>query len=150
MEQTLSALGGILLKALPTFFLVIFLYVYLRLVFFRPLGDVLEARRKATEGARQQADETFRRAAERAEEYEAALQAARTEIYRAQEAERQKALVAHAARIKEARTRAGQQVRQARQQIAADLHAAKNSLAAESDALAEQIIHIVLAKGVSA
>ncbi len=150
MEQTLSALGGILLKALPTFFLVIVLYVYLRLIFFRPLGNVLEARRKVTEGARQQAEETFRRAEQRAAEYEAALEAARTEIYREQEIERQKTLAAHAARIKDARARADQQVRQARQQIATDLDTAKNSLAAESDALAEQIIHIVLTKGVSA
>lgn len=150
MEQTLSALGGILLKALPTFLLVIFLYVYLRLVFFRPLGSVLAARRKATEGARQQAEESFRRAEQRAAEYETALQAARTEIYREQEVERQRALAAHAARVKEARARADQQLRQAREQIAADLDSAKNSLSAESDGLAEQIIQIVLSKGVAA
>lgn len=150
MEQTLSALGDILLKALPTLFLVVFLYFYLQRVFFRPLGAVLEARRKATEGARQQAQETFRRAEQRAAEYEAALQAARAEIHREQESERQKALQAHAARVKEARARAGLQLRQAHEQIAAEVAVAKNSLAAQSDAVAERIIHIVLAKGASA
>ena len=35
MDQTLSALGGILLKALPTFFLMLLLFGYLQKLFFR-------------------------------------------------------------------------------------------------------------------
>ncbi len=150
MEQTLSALGDILLKALPTFFLVVFLYIYLRRVFFGPLGEVLQARRDATEGARRRAEETFRRAEQKTAEYEAALQAARGEIYREQDAERQNALDRHAARVKEARAQAQVQLHQARERIAGDVDAAKKSLASQSDALSEQIIHIVLGRGASA
>ncbi|MBI3695628.1 MAG: ATP synthase F0 subunit B [Acidobacteria bacterium] len=150
MDQTLSALGDILLKALPTFFLVVFLYVYLRKVFFHPLGTVLEARREATEGARQRAEEAFQKAEQKAAEYEAALQAARAELYREQEAEWRKALDSRAARVQQARVQAGEQLRQAREAIAADVDAAKKSLASQSDALADQIIHIVLEKGASA
>lgn len=150
MDQTLSALGDILLKALPTFFLVLFLYFYLRKMFFGPMGSVLAARRDATEGARRSAEETFRKAEQKAAEYEAALQNARTEIYREQESERKRAAEAHAARVKEVRAQANAQLRQARERLAADVEDAKKSLAGESDVLAERIIHIVLEKGASA
>ena len=145
MDQTLSALGDILLKALPTFSLVIFLYVYLRKMFFQPLGKVLEARREATEGARKRAEEMFHKAEQKAAEYEAALQAARAEIYREHEAERQKSLEAHAARVREARSQADAQLREARGRIAQDVAAAKQTLAAQADVLADQIIRVVLA-----
>lgn len=150
MDKTLSALGDILLKALPTFFLVIFLYFYLRKIFFQPLGRILDARREATEGARRRAEEMFQKAEQKAAEYETALHAARREIYREQEAERQKALDSYAARVREARGQAENQLRQAREQIARDVTAAKGSLDAQSDALAEQIVRVVLGKGASA
>lgn len=149
MGETLRALGDILLKALPTFFLVVVLYIYLRLVFFRPLASVLQTRRDRTAGARQRAEEALQRAEQKAAEYEAALQAARAEIYREEEAERQKALEAHAARVKDARAQAEVRLRQARERIGADVDNAKQSLAGQSDALAEQIIQIVLGKGVA-
>ena len=147
MEQTLAALGDILLKALPTFFLVILLYAYLRKVFFGPLGAVLAARREKTDGARRRAEEAFQKAEQKAAEYEAALQSARAEIYREQETERQKALESHAERVKQARAQADLQLRQARERLQADVLAAKNSLGDQSDALANQIIHIVLGRG---
>ena len=55
MESTLNALGGILLRALPTFFLVLLLHLYLKRVFFAPLNQILKQRYDATEGARQAA-----------------------------------------------------------------------------------------------
>ena len=150
MDKTLSALGDILLQALPTFFLVVFLYIYLRRMFFRPLGAVLDERRERTEGARRRAEETFQQAERKAAEYEAALQAARAEIYREQEAARTKTVEAHAARVKQARAEANAQLRAARERIALDVEAAQKSLQGQSDALADRIIRIVLEKGVSA
>ena len=41
MDATLLALGGILLKAVPTFLLVILLNFYLKAMFFKPLEKVL-------------------------------------------------------------------------------------------------------------
>ena len=52
MEATLHALSGILLRAIPTFLIVVFLHFYLKYMFFKPLGKVLQARYEATEGAR--------------------------------------------------------------------------------------------------
>src|SRR5580704_1601836 len=85
MGDTLRALGQILLKAVPTFLLVVFLHFYLKKMFFQPLERVLRQRFEATEGARKLADQALERAASRTAEYEAALRAARSEIYQAQE-----------------------------------------------------------------
>ena len=63
MEETLRALGEILLKAVPTFVLVFLLYLYLSRMFFRPLEAVLQKRYAATEGARKLADESLAKAA---------------------------------------------------------------------------------------
>jgi F-type H+-transporting ATPase subunit b len=150
MDQTLKALGDILLQALPTFFLVIALYVYLNRVFFRPLGEVLEARREAIEGVRTRAEAMLRRAEQKTAEYEAALQAARSEIYREQETERRKNQELLAERLKQARDRAHAQLAEARATIARDVEQAKTSIAGESESLAEQIIHLVLERGVAA
>ncbi len=62
MEATLHALGQILIQALPTFFLVLLLFAYLRSMFFRPLEQVLAQRNEATEGARKKAAEALDRA----------------------------------------------------------------------------------------
>src|SRR5438270_11159738 len=85
MEETLHALGGILLKAIPTFILVILLNFFLKYSFFRPLERILKSRYDATEGARKQAEETIARAEAKAAEYDAALRSARAEIYQEQE-----------------------------------------------------------------
>src|SRR5579884_809331 len=130
MDQTLKALGDILLQALPTFFLVIALYVYLSRVFFRPLGKVLEARREAIEGVRSRAEATLRQAE--------------------QKIERRKNQELLAERLKQARDRAHAQLAEARERIAHDVEQAKTSIAAESESLAEQIIHLVLERGVAA
>ena len=146
----LNQVGNILLLGLPTFFLVVLLYVYLRKVFFGPMEKVLHERSDLTEGARRRAEEALRTAEQKTAEYESALQAARVEIFREQEAERKKTADAHAARLKDARAQAAEQMRQARERISADVEAAKKSLASESDALADRIIHIVLERGASA
>src|SRR5438270_7171941 len=85
MEETLRQLGGILLRAVPTFILVVLLHLYLKFIFFKPLERVLRQRYEATEGARKLAEESIARAARKADEYEAALRAARAETYKEME-----------------------------------------------------------------
>jgi F-type H+-transporting ATPase subunit b len=79
MEATLHALGQILLQALPTFFLVLLLYVYLRAVFFKPMARVLAERSDAIEGSQRRAQESLERAAAKAAAYEESIRAARNE-----------------------------------------------------------------------
>ena len=78
MDAMLQALGGILLKAVPTFLLVVLLHFYLKGVFFKPLRKVLRQRYEATEGARKLAAESLERAAAKTAEYATAMRAAPT------------------------------------------------------------------------
>ena len=73
----MHALSGILLRAIPTFLLVVFLHFYLKYMFFKPLDKVLHARYEATEGARLRAAESLEKAAAKTAEYEAAMRTAR-------------------------------------------------------------------------
>ena len=85
MQETLQALGGILLKAIPTIILLIVLHFYLKAVLFGPLDRVLKERRKLTEGARELAEASLAAATRKADEYEAKLREARAAVYKQQE-----------------------------------------------------------------
>jgi F-type H+-transporting ATPase subunit b len=146
MDATLRALGEILLKAVPTFFLVLLLYAYLTRVFFRPLEKVLEKRYEANEGARKLAEESQARATAKMAEYEAAMRAARGEVYqelgklRAQlQAERNAALEA-------ARKQAETQLAAAKTGLEREVAVLKQDLAAQSDLLATQITESILGR----
>ena len=85
MDAMFHALGGILLRAVPTFVLILLLHMYLKSVFFKPLGQVLKARYEATEGARKLAEQSLADAAEKTAKYEKALLEAKGQLYLAQE-----------------------------------------------------------------
>src|ERR1700693_2390103 len=85
MDVILHQLSALVLKALPTFVLVLLLFAYLKQVFFKPMKKVLHERYEVTEGARKGAEESLRRAAARTAEFEAAMRAARSEVYKEQE-----------------------------------------------------------------
>ncbi len=144
MDAILRQLGELLLKAVPTFLLVVFLNFYLKAIFFRPLEKVLQRRYEATEGARKIAEETLRRANEKTAEYEAAIRAARSEVYQEQEKVHKELQEAESAQLLEARKRAEIAVNNARQLIAGDVEAAKASLASQNDSLANQITEAIL------
>ena len=144
MDATLRALGEILLKAVPTFFLVLLLYAYLTRMFFRPLERVLQRRYEANEGARKLAEESQARATAKMAEYEAAMRAERGEVYqelgklRAQlQAERNAALEA-------ARKQAETQITVAKAGLESEVASLKQDLAAQSDLLAAQITESIL------
>jgi len=144
MESTLRALGGILLRAVPTFLLVVVLHFYLKFVFFKPLGKVLRTRYEATEGARKLAEQSLQRAAEKTAQYEAAIRAAKAEIYQSQEQLHKQLQQREAAEVLTARQRADAAIQEAKGGLAADVAAAKATLAADSDALADQIVESIL------
>jgi F-type H+-transporting ATPase subunit b len=144
MEETLHALGGLLLKALPTFLLVVVIHFYLKRVFYKPLDKVLQARGEATEGARKLADGGRTRAAQLSAEYEAAMGSARSELYREQDEMRRRRGQEQATAITEARSRAQMMVKEARAQLAVDVAEAKKTLAGETDRLAGEIADSIL------
>jgi F-type H+-transporting ATPase subunit b len=146
MEQTLAAVGALLLKAIPTFLLVLLLYVYLKVVFFAPLGKLLDQRLQATEGARKAATAALALASDKSAAYESGIRNARSEIYKEQEEYRRMARQEQAARVAEARGRADQAVKDAKGKIAAEVAVSRQGLAQESDALAERIAGAVLGR----
>ena len=135
----LTDVGAILLRAIPTFILVIFLFFYLRSMFFGPLEKVLAQRRAATDGARQQAKHSLEAAEAKVAQYEAQLRAARTEVFTKVDAERKQWSDQQAAQVAVAREKALALVREARVQIAKDAADARASLATQAEALAAQI-----------
>jgi len=133
-----------MLKALPTFLLVVALNFYLKYVFFKPLEKVLQRRYDATEGARKLAAEALDRAAAKTAQFEAALRAARSEVYQAQEQAHRQLADRHATDLLAARQHADELVREAQRQLSSDVEALKRELAAGSDALANQIADSIL------
>lgn len=146
MEQTFQALGGLLVKAIPTVCLVILLYFYLKAMLFGPLDRVLKQRDDLTEGARRAAGQSLAAAERKQQEYEAKLREARAEVYRAQEETRRGWLEDQAAQIAEARRRSEVSVRAAKEQIALESAAARQNLDATSVQLADEIATAILAR----
>src|SRR5438046_9444866 len=128
MQETLNALSGILLKAIPTIILLIVLHFYLKAVLFKPLDRVMQKRRELTEGARKTAEDSLAAATRKAEEYEAKLREARAAVYKQQEEIRKRWLDEQAQQVAEARVRSESTVKSAREAIAQDVAAARKSL----------------------
>jgi F-type H+-transporting ATPase subunit b len=146
MESVLAQLGGLLLRALPTFLLVLALHFYLKLVFFKPLQRVLDARYQATEGARKKAEASLEKAAAKASEYEQAMRAARAEVYAAQERLHRELEEQRKNDVAAARERAEQLVAEAKAALAGDVEEARRTLARETEELAERIAQSILGR----
>ena len=144
MESTLNALGGILLRALPTFFLVLLLHFYLKRVFFSPLEKIRKQRYDATEGAKKAAEASLAKAEAKAAEYEAAIRAARNEVYQEQEKVRMQWMFEQAAKTASARANADALIRSAQAALADQVDEARQSLRAQSESLADEIANSVL------
>lgn len=144
MDETLHQLAGILLRAIPTFILVVLLHFYLKFMFFQPLGKILKKRYEATGGARKEAEASLARASEKAAEYEAALRAARAETYKELEQMRRKLQEERAARVQQSRAQAEAAIAQAKAELQAEAGRLRAGLEAESGALADRIADKIL------
>lgn len=144
MEKTLQDLADLVLTALPTTALVVILWIYLKVVLLGPLQKTVAERDAATKGAVQQAQDALSQAERKATEYEAALRAARGEILRNQEAERQELRRQQAEAIRAAKEQSSALIAKARQEIAQEAAAAQASLGAEVSRLADLLTAAVL------
>jgi len=145
MVETLHALNGILLKAIPTGFLLLLLYFYFRVMLFGPLNRVLKQRELLTDGARKAAAESLALAERKAAEYEAKLRDARTELYRQQEEIRRGWLEDQAAQVARAHEESALAIRKAKDELAAEAAVARTILLETSGSLADQIANAILA-----
>lgn len=144
MEATLHSLGEIVLRGLPTFFLLVLLHFYLKRTFFAPLDKVLAARYEATTGARKQAESAIARAEAKAKEYEEAIRAARTEVYKDNEAMRKQWREQQSVVLAEARAKSDTVIAAAKAEMAGDVRTARETLQADSDRIADGIVAAIL------
>jgi F-type H+-transporting ATPase subunit b len=146
MEQTLQALGGILIKAIPTAFFLVFLHFYFRFMLFGPLRKVLKEREELTTGARQAAEASLAAADQKVLEYEARLREAHAGVYKEQEETRRRWLADQTAQLTEARRQAEGTIQQAKFEIASEAASARTNLIETSAGLADQIASAILAR----
>ncbi len=144
MDATLHALGRILLNAIPTYLLLLFLLVYLRQIFFKPLARTLAARFAATEGAQQAAAESLQHAQAEVERYQRALQTARAESYREQERVFKEVAAGNAAAAETGRKTTEARIAEAKRLLDTDVEAAKQTLGSRSEDLADRIATAIL------
>ncbi len=146
MDQTLHALGNLLIEAIPTVLFFIFLTFYLKAVLFRPLARILEERRKATEGIRELAQRAFEAADKKNAEWEYALHLARLELHEKHEARRREWAEEQARTLAEARAEADRQTAEAKRQIAQEVEKTQAELDTKVEALGHEIVDSLLRK----
>jgi F0F1-type ATP synthase membrane subunit b/b' len=144
--EILHQLGELFLEALPTIFIVLIFFVFLRWAFFRPIQKAMAERDARIEGARAEAATVEVAARQELDAYRDALRKARAEIYAEQETSRQAALDSRAQLLKAMRSRAQEDVASAKKRIAAEVAAARVQVEIETPALASNIARIILEK----
>jgi F-type H+-transporting ATPase subunit b len=148
MEKLLHDLGGIVLNALPTAFIVLILVVFVKQIYLKPLDSVLAERRRLSEGARQAAQQGLHLADSKIAEYQSALEKARGEIYAEQSEFLNNLHAEQAARAQAAKAASDASLAAARQALAVETAEARQNLAAHSEQLASEIANSVLSRRV--
>jgi F-type H+-transporting ATPase subunit b len=146
MDKTLHDLGGIVLNALPTFFLVLILTFFVRFLYLKPLEKVLAERFRLTEGARKAAEDSLKNADTKIAEYQEALNKARSEIYLEQAAFLQKLRDEQAELARAVRAESDARVAEIKLSIAKEADLASQHLESQSEVLAGQIADAILSR----
>lgn len=144
MDEILQQLGGLLLNAIPTVVVFLFLYAAYRVLVHKPLARALEERRARTEGAIARAQADIAAAETRTAEYEQKIRDAKVAIYQQIEGRRRELMEVRARAVAEARAQADAQVKQARGALERDAAVARQALEGEIARLAGDIIRAIL------
>jgi F-type H+-transporting ATPase subunit b len=140
MDATLQALVALLIKAIPTIAIFLFLIVYLQATYFKPIARILKERRDKTEGVRQLAQQAFESADKRMSELDRALQLARAEINQQHDQLRRQWAAEEAEAVAAARQRAEEKLAAARVAIAKEVDRAKSEMDMNVEALSTSIV----------
>jgi len=144
MDQILNQIGGLVLGAVPTMVLFIFLVVAYGLLVRRPLDRILAERRARTSGAVEKAKGAISEAEARTAEYEDRLRKARAEIFAAREARIKQWAAQREQAISDARAATAQKVLAGKLEIEQGLADARRQIEAGSAELSEQVLRAVL------
>jgi F-type H+-transporting ATPase subunit b len=99
----------------------------------------MHQRRELIDGRLDQAHQRMAQAEQKAAEYENALKNARSEVYKIQETNRERALGEKADLVTQAKAEADKAVQEGRQRIAAEASSARQNLLGEVDNLARNL-----------
>jgi F-type H+-transporting ATPase subunit b len=144
MEQTLQALAGILLKAVPTIVLVLLVHFYLKSMLFKPLEETLSQRDQLSAGARAEAAEALSRADQKVAEYQQTIENARADAYRELEEQRKQWLQEQQQLLQETRATLDAKIAAAKEEIAKESALARQQLIESTAQLADEIAAAVL------
>ncbi|MGC2744948.1 MAG: ATP synthase F0 subunit B [Candidatus Angelobacter sp.] len=144
MDTILRQIGELLIKSIPTIISMLILWTAYTLLVHKKLQQVLAQRHALTEGAIEQAQQEIAIAEKRTAEYEQRVRDARSHIYKAQQANRQRVMDERNAALAESRKNAGEMVKQARAALEKDTVGAKAALEQQANVLADQVIATVL------
>jgi F-type H+-transporting ATPase subunit b len=144
MQEIVHQLGELFLQAVPTVLILLAFYGVLRVLFFKPLLQVMAEREARTAGARKAAEASQAAAVEKIKQYQEALKQARSKVYAEQEAARKKLLDDRAAILKDARAKAAAEVAKAKERIANEFNAARRDIEATIAQLSAEVARRVL------
>lgn len=144
MDAILRQIGELLVNSIPTIISVLILWTAYRFIVHGKLRQVLEQRHALTEGAIERAQQEIAIAEKRTAEYEQRVRDARSQIFKTQQASRQRVMEERNAALVESRQRAGEMVKKARAVLESETSAAKGSLEQQAGVLADQVIATVL------
>jgi F-type H+-transporting ATPase subunit b len=144
MQALLRQLEELFLQAIPTVVLLFLFYLFMRVVFFKPILRAMNERHRRIEGARAEAEAFQSETREKNHTYHEALKHVRGEIYAEQEVKRKTVLEERTRQVNAARGEAQQRVRGAKEEIARELVAARGAAEQQSGDLAGEIVRGVL------
>ena len=144
MDAILRQIGELLVNSIPTIISVLILWTAYTFLVHNKLRQVLEQRHALTEGAMERAQQEIAIAEKRTAEYEQRVREARSQIYKAQQANRQRVMEERNAALAEARKSAGEMVKKARAVLEKDVLSAKAALEHQAIVLADEVIVTVL------
>jgi F-type H+-transporting ATPase subunit b len=144
MDAILRQIGELLISSIPTIISLLIVWVGYRFIVHGKLQQVLEQRHALTEGAMERAHQEIATAETRTAEYEQRVREARAQIYKGQQANRQRIMDERNAALAEARKQAGAMVKAARTDLASTVASSKVALREQADALADMVIETVL------
>lgn len=144
MGDPFKLVGLLFVRSAPTVIFVILLLAILDRLFFRPIAQVMKKRAERTVGALARAREEMTEAEAKRRQYEAAVQAARIEIYSQRQAEHQAVLQEHENALRMARERSEALVKEAQVELASEAALVKQQLSISCQSLAREITGKIL------
>ena len=144
MDAILRQIGELLVNSIPTIISVLILWTAYTFLVHNKLRQVLAQRHALTQGAMERAQQEIAIAEKSTAEYEQRVREARSQIYKAQQANRQRVMEERNTALAEARKSAGDMVKKARTALEKDTVGAKADLEQQANVLADQVIATVL------